>query len=102
MKASITPLLKFEIVEIIKANVFPTYANTYVGIGRPIRWGSDDTETADEIEDVQYTTDTRNQVYRDLMAIKRVAAADTAIVAPRVDWVSGTVYDEYDNTIELF
>jgi len=102
MKASITPLLKFEIVEIIKANVFPTYANTYVGIGRPIRWGSDDSETADEIEDVTYTIDTRNQVYRDLMAIKRVAAADTAIVAPRVDWVSGTTYDEYDNTIELF
>jgi len=102
MKASITPLLKFEIVEIIKANVFPTYANTYIGIGRPIRWGSDDTETADEIENVEYTTDTRNQVYRDLMAIKRVAAADTAIVAPRVDWVNGTIYDKYNNTVELY
>ncbi len=102
MKASITPLLKFEIVEIIKANLFPTYANTYVGIGRPIRWGSDDSETADEIEDVSYTIDSRNQVYRDLMAIKKVAAADTAIVAPRVDWVNGTTYDKYDNTLELY
>lgn len=102
MKASITQLLKFEIVEIIKANVFPTYANTYVGIGRPVRWGSDDTETANEIEDVVYTTDSRNQLFRDLMAIKRIAAADTAIVAPRVDWVSGTSYDEYNNTDELY
>jgi hypothetical protein len=102
MKASITPLLKYEIVEIIKANLFPTYANTYVGIGRPIRWGSDDSETADEIEEVVYTTDTRNQVYRDLMAIKKVEAADTAIVAPRIDWVSGVKYDEYSNEVELF
>ena len=102
MKAAITPMLKFEIVEIVKANLFPTYANTYVALGRPIRWGADDTETADEIEDVSYTTDSRNQVFRDMMAMKKVAAADTAIVAPRRDWVTGTIYDEYNNTDELF
>jgi hypothetical protein len=102
MKASITQLLKYELVEIIKANVFPTYANTYVGIGRPVRWGSDDTETANEIEDVVFTTDSRNQLFRDLMMIKKVAAADTAIVAPRVDWVTGTFYDEYSDHEELY
>lgn len=101
-KSAVTPLLKFEIVEIIKANVFPTYANTYLGIGRPIRWGDDANETANEIEDVRYTTDYRNQVYRDLIAIKKVAASDTALVVPRVDWVSGTTYDEYHDDVELF
>ena len=101
-KAIITPLLKYEIVEIVKANVFPTYANTYVGIGRPTRWGSDDIETADEIEDVVYTTRYANQVVRDLIAIKKVAAADTALVVPRVDWVTGTTYDEYNDGVELF
>jgi len=102
MKAAITPMLKFEIVEIVKANLFPTYANTYVGLGRPVRWGSDDTETSNEIEDVVYTTEALNQVFRDLMAIKKVAAADTALVIPRRDWVTGVVYDEYHDDVELF
>lgn len=103
MKSAITPLLKFELVEIIKANVFPTYANTYLGIGRPIRWGDElDPESNTEIEDVVYTTDYRNQTFRDMIALKRVAAADTALVVPRRDWVANTVYDEYDSAIEIF
>jgi hypothetical protein len=103
MKSAITSLLKYEIVEVIKANVFPTYANTYLCIGRPVRWGDAvDPELASEIEDVTYTTDSRNQVYRDLIAMKKVTAADTALVVPRVDWVTNTTYDEYDDRIELF
>jgi hypothetical protein len=102
-KLIITPLLKYELVEFIKDNVFPTYANTYVGIGRPIRWGDDaDPEANNEIEEAIYTTDYRNQVFRDMVALKRVAAADTALVVPRVDWASGTTYDEYFNDVELF
>ncbi len=100
---AITSLLKYEIVEVIKANVFPTYANTYVGIGRPVRWGDAvDPEAATEIEPVVYTTNSRNQVFRDLIAIKRVAAADTALVVPRIDWLTGTKYDVYDDDTELF
>lgn len=100
---AITPLLKYEIVEIIKNNVFPTYANTYVGIGRPVRWGDAvDPEAATEIEPVVYTTNSRNQCFRDLIAIKKVAAADTALVVPRIDWLTGTKYDTYDDDIELF
>lgn len=102
-KSAITPLLKYEIVEIIKANVFPTYANTYLGIGRPVRWGdASDPELATEIEEVTYTTDYVNQTFRDMIAMKKIAAADTALVVPRVDWVSGTVYDTYDDDVELF
>ena len=103
MKNAITPLLRYELVSFIKANLFPTYANTYLGIGRPIRWGdAADPESNTEIEDVQYTTNYVNQVHRDLIAIKKVEASDIALVVPRVDWVSGTTYDEYDDNIELF
>lgn len=103
MKATITPLLKYELVSFIKANLFPTFANTYVGIGRPIRWGDEaDPEANSEIEEVVYTTNYVNQTFRDLIAIKKVAAADTALVVPRVDWVSGTTYDEYRDDTELF
>lgn len=102
MKAVITPLLKYQIVEDIKNDMFPSDANTYIGIGRPIRWGSDATETASEIEDTSYTTNYRNQVYRNLVAIKKVSAADIALVVPRVDWIASTRYDEYTDYIEMF
>ena len=103
MKSAITPFLKYEIVEVIKNNVFPTLANTYVGIGRPIRWGDAiDPETADEIEDVVWTTNYANQVWRDMVAIKRVEAADIHEVIPRRDWQSGTTYDSYSDSVELF
>jgi len=103
MKASITQLLKYEIVQDIKSHIFPELANTYIGIGRPIRWGDAvDPESNNEIEEVVYTTNYRNQVYRDLVAMKKVAAADTALVVPRIDWVSGTSYDEYRDDVEIF
>src|SRR5210317_1776858 len=103
MKASITPLLKYQIVEVLKNNVFPTLANTYIGIGRPIRWGDDvDPETTDEIEDVVWTTNYKNQVWRDMVAVKRIEAADVYEVVPRRDWVSGTQYDPYADGVELF
>lgn len=102
MKSSITPLLKYEIVDFIKSNMFPLNSNTYIAIGRPVRWGDDDTETTNEIEDVIYTTDSINQVFRDMLAIKKVEAADTAVVAPRVDWKANVVYDSYGSSKEIF
>ena len=103
MKSTITPLLKYELVSFIKSNLFPTYANTYIGIGRPVRWGDAvDPESNTEIEEVVYSTNYSNQVFRDLVAIKKVAAADTALVVPRVDWLTGTTYDEYRDDVALF
>lgn len=103
MKSSITQLLKYEIADHVKEMIFPTGANTYIGIGRPIRWGDAvDPELATEIEDVEDSTAYLNQVSRDLIAIKRVQAADTALVVPRVNWVTGIKYDEYSDTLQLF
>lgn len=102
MKASITQLLKYEIVNYIKAHIFPVASNTYVAIGRPIRWGNDDVESTDEIENVVYTTDSVIQVFRDMMAIKKVQSADTALVVPRVNWVANTLYNEYHDDLELY
>lgn len=103
MKATITPLLKYQIVEVLKANVFTTLANTYIGIGRPIRWGDEfDPETTSEIEDVIYSTNYNNQVWRDMVAVKRIESADLYEVVPRRDWLSGTTYDQYADSVELF
>lgn len=102
-KSSITQLIKLEVVEFIRNEVFTTYSNTYISIGRPIRWGDElDPEEYDEIEDVEYTTNYRNQIYRDMIAIKKVQAADIALVVPRVDWKVDTIYDQYSDSVEIF
>lgn len=102
-KSAITQLLKLSVAEFVRSNIFTTYSNTYIGIGRPIRWGDElDPEEDNEIEVVRYSTDYRNQIYRDMIAIKKVQAADISLVVPRVDWKANTPYDQYDDSVELF
>jgi hypothetical protein len=102
MISTTTPALKYMIVDHLKNNLFPSDANTYVGIGRPVRWGSDSNETQSEIEEVTYTTNYRNQVFRDMVAIKKVTASDLCFVVPRVDYTSNTVFDMYQDHQEIF
>lgn len=103
MKTSITQLLKYTIAEDVKTHIFPVLANTYIAIGRPIRWGDEnDPETIDEIETVVNSINYNNQLHRDMIAMKKVEAADTALVIPRVDWVTGVAYDQYSDDIALF
>lgn len=94
--------MKYQMAERIRDEIFPTLANTYIAIGRPIRWGSDDTETPNEIEDAVFTVNYRNQLFRDMVAMKKIQTADMALVVPRVDWVTGTTYDQYQDHLELY
>jgi hypothetical protein len=102
MKKAITQLLKYEIVEDIRDDMFVVGSNTYIAIGRPIRWGTDNNETASEVEDVTFSTNYRNQIYRDMVAMKKVQTADMVLVVPRVDWETGTTYDYYVDHLDMF
>lgn len=102
MKKAITQLLKYQVVEDIRDDMFVNQANTYVAIGRPIRWGGDEVETSSEIEDIEFSTNYRNQIYRDMVALKKIATADMCLVVPRVDWETGTNYDYYTDHINIF
>lgn len=102
MKSIITPLLKYEMAERIREDILSVQANTYVAIGRPIRWGNDDTETANEIENAAFTINYQNQIFRDMVAMKKVQTADIALVVPRVDWTTGTKYDQFLDHVEMF
>lgn len=80
-------------------NIFSTAtSNTYVTIGRPITWGAGDTKIETPLETTNYT----NQVYRDMIAIKKIIGSDIQIVVPREDWVNTTIYDPYDDNTDLF
>jgi len=71
----------------------------YLAIGRPLAWSNEnspDTPTQDtQSVDFAY--------WRDTLAFKRVAVANTSFVIPRRDWVEDTVYAQYDDTsVSLF
>ena len=78
--------------------LFSTIANTYLGIGRSTNFGDSEAN----VENAIYTTVYRNQLYRNLVAIKKIQPSDIQLVVPRVDWKSGNLYDAYDDMTELF
>lgn len=80
-------------------NIFASAtSNTYVTIGRPLQWD----ETDSLIEIPQETTEYTNQVYRDMIAMKKITGSDIQIIVPREDWVANVAYDAYDDEQDLF
>jgi hypothetical protein len=78
--------------------LFSSTANTYLGIGRSVNFGSDEAN----VEEAIYTTVYRNQLYRDMVALKKIQPSDIQLVIPRVDWKANNLYDAYDDMTELF
>jgi hypothetical protein len=71
-------------------------ANTfhYVFIGRPQSWSNDNLPPT-PVDTINLQFD----VWKDMIAMKKVNREDMAHVVAREDWVSGTVYDMYDHDI---
>lgn len=67
----------------------------YVGVGHPKAWPSEDNPPApfDSVQDTEYN------VWRHLLAAKRIQAADISYCIPRINWVSGVTYAEYNDQI---
>jgi hypothetical protein len=78
--------------------LFTSTSNTFLGIGRAINSGSDEAN----VEDAIYTTVYRNQIYKNLVALKKIVPADIQPVIPRVDWASGNLYDAYDDMVQIY
>lgn len=71
-------------------------ANThhYVFIGRPQQWDNENLPPT-PVDSINLQFD----AYKDMIALKRIFGGDVAHCVPREDWVSGTVYDEYDHDV---
>lgn len=77
--------------------VTTTYGNTYITIGKNLDWPNSDTPTA--------PTDTANTFYQywnNVIALKKITAADMCLVVPRIDWVSESTYYAYTEDLETF
>ena len=66
-------------------------ANYYYFIGNIIEWASPQApETPQATQNYEYNT--RNGI----LSVKKINLRDVSYVVPRINWASGTVYDQYD------
>lgn len=68
----------------------------YVFIGNNISYS--DELNPDEIEN---TWQDEREVWDNMLAAKRITGSDINIVLPVVEWTSGTIYDEYDDSVDM-
>jgi hypothetical protein len=73
------------------------FANTYVCIGRNTPWANNDT-TPQPVD----TSNTFYQIWDRMIGLKRITNADINLIIPRIDWVTGTVYVEYNQDTQIF
>ncbi len=96
MKSLLTPLFSNFLINDIKDH-FINDANTFIFIGRSIDFGSNSAN----LPDIIWTTNERNQIYRNMVGAKKIQLADVQPVVSRVDWAVNTKYDSYEDNIEL-
>jgi len=64
----------------------------YFFVGRTTEWGDEETPET-PVDSVSYG----NTCHRNMLFVKRIQSSDVVMMIPRIDWVSGTVYDQYDD-----
>lgn len=80
-----------ELVSSIFGEVFSRRSNYYYFVGKVIPW--ENPAVPDQpLETQEYEYDTRNRI----IAVKKVQPGDVSFVIRRIDWVSETVYDQFD------
>jgi hypothetical protein len=96
----ITPFFKLNTSEqFLESFDEPSSTRMYMFIGRVTPFANDSSPPS--ITNTQFTT--QFDIYRDMIAMKRINSADTIAISPRYNWTNNTVYTEYDdNTTNLF
>lgn len=97
MKSRITPLFSKFTADDVKGH-FAQDSNVYIGVGRSLLFGANTTN----VDEVLFTTNKINELYSNLVGIKKIQEADMQIVVARRDWAANTVYDAYTDNVELF
>lgn len=72
------------------------YGNTYITIGRNVDWPNNDTPPV-----ANNSANSFYDYWNNIVALKRITAADMNLVVPRIDWVSGNTYIAYSQDIDL-
>jgi hypothetical protein len=97
MISKLTPLFSKFTADDIKDH-FSSDANVYLGIGRSLEFGS----SSSNVGEILFTTNKINELYRNLVALKKISAADMQVVSARRDWAANAVYDTYEDDVDLY
>jgi len=73
-------------------------ANVFLGIGVETPYSNGDAQ----LPIPNQSTDYINNVYRNLIALKKITAADMTYVVPRVDWQTGVTYAAWDDAVDMY
>lgn len=75
----------------VYSEVLTRRSNYYFYIGKVAPWEEPLVPDSPQITKT-YEDETRNKI----ISVKRIAISDVSYVVPRIDWTTGTVYDQYD------
>jgi hypothetical protein len=68
----------------------------YMFYGRAKPWSGNTTPTTVD------TIKEQNEAKRNILFYQKIISSDVSLVAPRYDWTSGIVYDQYEDDVELW
>ena len=78
-------------------NNYLNAGDTYVFLGKVDQW-PDDVNPPSPSQSPASVKET----FKNMFAVKKLTASNIAAVIPRIDWVSGTVYEEYSDQVDNF
>ena len=90
--ALLKTLLHKAVAEGIYKEILSRESSYYYFLGKTLSW-ADENNPPYPIDDYAYERDTRNNI----ITMKKIQPNDIALVAARIDWTSGNVYDIYDD-----
>ena len=84
--------LKTALVEALYNEIVSNIGTYYYFLGKPLPW-------ADITEYPENTLADEAETRKNIVFLKKVTSSDASFVIPRYEWVSGQVYDMYDNRL---
>lgn len=90
--ATITEEFKKSALDLLLADYNDSDSQWYIAIGRSEEWNDSDSPI-----NITNTYDNELDFRQKMQSIKNVQ--NVSMVVPRVDWSSGTIYSEFDNTV---
>lgn len=78
-------------IESVFNDIFSGRGTFYYFIGKILPW-SDPLNPDAPLDTQSYEHETRNKI----LAVKEINTTDVSFVIPRINWISGTVYDQFD------
>ncbi len=98
MSAIIRPLLRTALAQSIIDDIQTRSSRYYYFLGKTLEWNpvaGTDTSLL-PVANYDYELETRNNA----ITFKQILPTDVALVVPRYDWESGTIYDQYDDSYQ--